>query len=143
MSFVDTNSILEQRLKNSWSRTPIKWPNQVFQPPEDTAHNPQPYIAFNHRGGGAEDLVLGSDNPWYRWHGIVIINVFVPENIGMATLRFYGDLIKTIFLQQPRAFQYLQSGIIRLFVPQVVEVGSVVGWMQVNVMVPYRRDSQV
>lgn len=142
MSFVDTRSALEQRFKLNWTRTPIKWANVRFEPPKDTANNPMPYVSFVLRSNGGEDITLGSYNPWYRWSGLIIISVYVPENLGMSTLTLYSDLIKKIYLDPPRDFQYLQSGVIRLLVPSVVEVGITAGWCQNNVMIPFRRDSQ-
>jgi hypothetical protein len=142
MSFVDAKIALEKRLKDSWTRTPIRWPNQPFVVPEDTLHNPQPYVAFVLRNNGGEDIVLGSDSPEWRWTGVVILQIFVPENSGTAILTLYADLIKTIYLQAPRDFQYQNSGIIRLYVPAVQEIGINNGWMQANVVVPFRRDAK-
>jgi hypothetical protein len=143
MSFVDTRSALEQRFKLNWTRTPIKWQNVRFEVPADVSNNPQPYVAFTLRGGEGADITLGSMNPWYRWSGLIIVSVFVPENVGMGLVTLYADLIKKIFLDPPRDFQYLQSGVIRLLVPQAVEIGIVAGWCQTNILTAYRRDAQV
>ena len=142
MSFVDTRSVLEQRLRNGWTRTPIRWQAVPFTIPADVHGNLQPYVAFTLRNGAAEDLVLGSNNPEWRFYGVVIVSIFVPEQTGLGLATFYGDLIKTIYLQTPRAFTYLNSGVIRLFVPQVTEVGTVAGWEQVNVITGFRRDAR-
>lgn len=141
MSVIDLAAALEIRLKSNWTRTPIKWPNLPFKPPEDISHNPQPYIAFMLRTGpDAEDIMLGSDNPEYRFRGLVIISIFTVENTGTALARLYANLIKDIFLVSPRDFVYLNSGIIRLLVPQILEIGTVEGWYQVNVLIPYWND---
>ena len=143
MSVADTRSILEQRLKLGWTRTPIFWQHTRFSPVEDVNHNPMPYIAFTLRNAtSAEDITLGSYNPWYRFRGVIIISIYVPENSGSSLLMLYADLIKKIYLDPPRDFSYQNSGVIRLLVPQIVEVGTTAGWSQVNVIIPFHRDAQ-
>ena len=131
---------LETRFSTGWTRTPIKWANVNFVIPTDVNHNPQPYVAFFLRNGTGEDIVLGSDAPEWRAHGLVMVNIFAPENIGMGLLRQYADIIRMLFLAQPRDFTYGNSGIIRLRVPTVNEIGIMAGWCQVNVLIPFSND---
>lgn len=143
MSLVDARAALEQRLKVGWNnRTPIKWENVRFDPPVNGSNNPQPYIAFTLRDGFAEDIALGSDNPIQRYTGTIIVQILVPEKTGMGLATQYSEFIKNIYLNPPRSFQYSASGVIRLFPPYAVTVGEVTGWMQVNVLVPFRRDAR-
>jgi hypothetical protein len=141
MSYVDTRIALETRLKDHWAQTPIKWENVRFDPPANGS-NAQPYIAFSIRDGAAEDIALGSWNPVQRYTGTVVVQVLVPEKTGMGLATQFGEFIKNIYLKPPRDFQYGASGLIRLFPPYLVTVGEAVGWAQINVLIPFRRDAR-
>ena len=144
MSYPNARTALELRLKNGWgTTTPIKWQNVRFDAPVDKNSNPLPYIAFILRSGVGEDITLGSDNPWQRWTGIVVIQIFTLENTGMKLATQYAETIKNIYLTQPRQISYLSSGIIRLFAPYATEVGNVSGYYQTNVTIPFKRDAQL
>ena len=144
MSLPHTRIALETRLKNSWGNTtPIRWENVRFDPPMDVNKNPRPYIACLIKNGRGSDITLGSDNPWTRWEGMVIVQIFVPEFIGTKLATQYAETIKNIYLALPRNIQYLNSGIIRLYAPYAVETGVVGGYYVVNVTTPFRRDSQL
>lgn len=141
MSDVDAKIALETKFKNGWTLTPIKWPDVRFDIPVNTQNNPQPYVAYIQRGGVAEDIVLGSDNPEQRYTGIIMIQIFTPEHAFTGLSTHYADLIKTIYLTPPRQLQYLTSGIIRFYAPYAVEVGNMAGWDQLNVITPFKRDA--
>lgn len=142
MSFVDERKAFEIRFNTGWTTTPIKWESVPFDPPVDATGNPRPYVAFNLRRNEGSDITLGSDSRWYRWTGVVIIEIFIPENRGPNLLDTYAESIKNIWLTTPREFQYGNSGIIRPGVPYILYVGNISGWEKSNVNVPYRRDAQ-
>lgn len=142
MSFVDERKAFEIRFAAGWTTTPIKWENIPFDVPVSASGNPTAYVAFNLRPGIGEDITLGSDSRWYRWTGVAIIEIFIPENSGPRLAATYAEAIKNIWLTNPREFTYGSSGIIRPGVPYQLYVGNMAGWDKTNVNVPYRRDAQ-
>jgi hypothetical protein len=140
--FVDQRSALENRLKIAWTATPIRWQNIPFDPPINGSNRPLPYIAFNLRNGVSEDIALGSANPWQRYSGVVVVQIFTPENTGMGLATQYGELIKDIYLSAPRQIMLPDNAIIRLFPPYMNEIGTIAGWNQVNVITPFKMDAQ-
>lgn len=141
MVYVDQRTALENRLKLAWTLTPIKWQAVPFDPPVNGSNRPLPYIAFVLRNGSSEDISLGSANPWQRYSGVVIVQVFTPELTGMGLATQYGELIKNIYLAAPRQIMLPDDAIIRLFPPYMTEVGTIAGWNQVNVTTPFKMDA--
>lgn len=138
---VDQRKALETRLKLGWVTTPIKWEEISFDPPVDATNKPLPYIAFVLRNGSSEDIALGSDNPWQRYAGVVMVHIFTPELTGIGLATQYGTLIKNIYLRAPRQIMLPNDAIIRLFPPHVNNVGTLAGYRQTNVIVPFKMDA--
>ena len=145
MSFRDANRCLEKVLDDGWLSTPKKWQNVPFDPPKDSNGNAEPYVAFAVFENEGINITLGSDNPWYRWTGLAIISVFVPENTGPDLARQYADTIKALFLMKSLSLTpgaVGTTGIVRTRVPRITQANDTDhGFYQVNVSVPYNREA--
>jgi hypothetical protein len=97
MSYADTRSCFEQLFSTHWTYTPIFWTNSPFDPPQDGNRNAEPYVAVTVREGSSEEITLGSENPWYRHSGIVIVQIFTLERTGSGLADGYADMVKGIF----------------------------------------------
>lgn len=101
MSFFDAIVAVEKLVKDNWATTPIQYENVPFTPAKDSSGNPRPYIALVLREtpliGGAE-ITLGSANPQFRWGGVIVTQVFIPENYSDRGLaKKYTDQLKGLF----------------------------------------------
>lgn len=133
MSFEDTDKAIEVRLSTNWSTTPIKYENAPF------VETVAAYVALFIRGGEGTQISLGSPSV-QRWPGLIILQVFVPENTGVRKAKEYADDLKPIF--DRAQFSSGNSGTITCRTASVETIGAKNGWCQVNVTVPFRRDVQ-
>lgn len=102
MSFRDCKIAFELFLKNHWTSTAIKYQDVPFDEQKDVDGNPKSYIALSIRETqdvGGSEITLGSDNPWYRWVGTAVIEIYVPEKKFPGVPWEYADQLKGIFKQ--------------------------------------------
>ena len=123
---------IEARLTDNFSAIPIKYENAPFK---ETA---AAYCAIFVRRGEGHQITLGPAPQLNRWAGLIIVQVFVPEDTGTQTAAGYCDSIADVFRRQE--FSAGASGLIRCRVPNVETIGTRDGWFQMNVEVPYIRD---
>ncbi len=133
MSFSDAAKAIESRLQTNWTTTPIKFENAPFT---ETA---SAYVALFLRDGEGTQISLGTP-ALRRWPGVIIVQVFVPEDTATRVARGYADTIGAIYDRQQ--FSTDSSGVITCGVPSVQLIGTRDGWFQMNVSVPYHRDKQ-
>lgn len=146
----ETEKVLRDYFEVNWTTTAIKWPRIPFDPRKTTQGNRLPYVSFIIREGqypGGGNVTLGSPEAsrFFRWSGIIVNEVFIPENnldAGLMT-RYLGMLTD---LWNMQTLLYVDSNgdqaTCRLRVPHSNEVGIVNGWDVHNLITPYIRDSQ-
>jgi len=66
--------------------------------------------------------------------GLIVIQVFTPINTGTVTARSYADTLAAIFDDQ--SFDDVVCG-----VASIANIGTSDIWYQMNITIPYRRDS--
>jgi hypothetical protein len=130
--FADERQAIEARLAANFSAIPIRYENAPFQEMATA------YCAVFVRRGAGNQITLGPAPQLNRWAGLIIVQVFVPEDTGTQTIAGYCDSIADVFRRQE--FSVGASGLIRCRVPNVTTVGTRDGWFQMNVEVPYIRD---
>lgn len=133
IGFADERQAIEGRLATGWNATPIRWENVPF--PEQAA----PYVALFILDGDGLQISCG-DIALRRWPGIIVMQVFVPEDKGTQLAKSYADQLGAIF--DRATFSSGQSGTIRCRIPSILSVGITNNWQQVNVRVPFIRDKQ-
>ncbi len=133
MSFEDAAKAIESRLQANWSTTPIKFENAPF------AETTSAYVALYIRDGEGNQVSLGTP-ALRRWPGLIIVQVFVPENTGTRKAREYADDIGPIFDRVQ--FSSGGSGTITCRTPSIDVIGLKFGWWQVNVTVMFSRNRQ-
>ena len=133
MSVADERKAIESRLAAAWATTPIRYENVPFAAPST------PYVALFILDGEGNQVSLGTP-ALRRWTGIIIVQVFVPQDTGTQIAKSYADTIGAIF--DRAQFSSGNSGTIRCRVPSVKSIGITNGWNQVNVSVPFIRDKQ-
>ena len=138
MSFVDERKAIESELNDNWTTTPIQWENVPFDIPSSSGVL-QPYIAMSLLPGEGEQIELGTV-PLYRWVGVIVIQIFVPEHhtSGPGLASQYAETLKAIFLR--KQLSQGSSGRILTRVPYMSVQGVVEGWYQVNLNTNYVRD---
>lgn len=123
MGIESDRAIIEQLLASNWATTDIAWDNVQYVPVIGTS-----YITAKIASGEDQFSTVQS----YKQIGLLVIQIFVPENVGSATARGYADTLAGFFRRVS------QSGIdFRL--PTTTIVGISNGWYQINLSVPYHR----
>jgi hypothetical protein len=133
MSFEATRVAIESRVQTNWTTTPIKFENVPFKETKDA------YVALFILEGEGQQVSLGTPAT-RRWPGVIIIQVFVPEDSGTKLAKTYADALAAIFDRVQ--FSSGNSGTISCRIPSVETVGAKDGWHQTNVTVPFKRARQ-
>lgn len=133
MSFEATRQAIEARLAANWTTTPIKFENVPFVETVD------PYLALFILDGEGNQITVG-DPVVKRWTGLILIQVFVPQDTGTKLARTYADSLGALFERQ--TFSAGASGTIRSRIASIQSIGVKDGWYQINVTVPFIRDKQ-
>ena len=133
MSFADERKAIESRLAAAWTTTPIRYENVPF------GATSSPYVALFVIDGEGQQISLGTP-ALRRWVGIIMIQVFVPQDTGTQLAKGYADTIGAIF--DRAQFSSGNSGTIRCRVPSIQSIGIQNGWHQINVSIPFIRDKQ-
>lgn len=135
MSFQDERSAIEKRFADNWTGTTaakVRYENAPFNQPKTGA-----WVALTIRDGIAQQASISSQ-PLNRYPGIVVIDIFVPENTGTDEARRLAELAAAIFRNVQ--FSAGSSGTITCRVPYVTTIGARDGWFQLAVTVNFYRD---
>lgn len=133
--FADERRAIEERLAAGFTAIPIRYENVPFQQTQT------PYCALFIRRGEGNQIELGAGPRLARWAGLIVVQVFVPEDTGTQVAAQHADSIAAVFHRQD--FSAGASGLIRCRVARVETIGNRHGWHQVNVVTPYIRDKSV
>ena len=121
--FADETDLEEHQI--AWEGVPFKKP----VPPAD-------HVEFYVIDGETLQNTIGSPaSNRFRTSGLVMVNVFTPQNLGKAPALAIAESVKAIF-QGVRL-----SDDILFFAGSIHTVGVFGGYLQVNVSVPFTRDS--
>jgi hypothetical protein len=126
MSFANERASIEARLNANWSTTTIDWENVDFNTPNNAS-----WIRLSIINGTSDYRVLEAKK---QHLGMIAIQVFTPINTGTSTIRGYCDTLAAIFDDQ--SFDDLVCG-----VASISNVGGSDVWYQINITIPYRRDT--
>ena len=133
--FAAERQAIESRMAANFTAIPIKFENVAFQEIQTA------YCAIFVRRGEGHLITLGPAPQLQRWAGIIVVQVFVPEDTGTQTIAGYADSIAAVWNRQE--FSAGASGLIRCRVAKVDTNGTRNGWYQMNVTTPYIRDKSV
>ena len=126
MSFANERTSIEARLNANWTTTTINWENVDFDTPNNAS-----WIRLSIINGASDYRVLEAKK---QHLGMIAIQVFTPVNTGTATVRGYCDTLAAIFDDQ--TFDDVVCG-----VASIANVGASDVWYQINISIPYRRDT--
>ena len=126
MSFASERTIIEERLADFWLDTPVSYGNIAFKEP-----NNKPWIRLNIINGAT---VYRAINYAKRYNGIINVQIFVPVKTGTNLQREYADVVVSMF--ESARFESVVCD-----TASVTTVGADAKWHQVNVDIPYWRDS--
>ena len=133
--FAAERQAIEARMAANFNTIPVRYENAPFREIKTA------YCALFVRRGDGHQITLGPVPQLNRWAGLIIVQIFVPEDTGTHAAAGYADSIADVFRRQE--FSVTGSGLIRCRVPNVQEVGTRNGWYQMNVTTPYIRDKSV
>lgn len=122
---------IARMFNDGWGETPIAWENMDFTPPSP----PAAYVQFSVLNGDANQATIGAPGSnIFRHVGMVSINVFTPESTGKAESLRLADMAAAIFRGRT------DDGL-RFKAPKATPLGVQDHYFQVNISVPFARDS--
>lgn len=132
MSSATINTELRTRY-NTWVDKPTltEFPNELFTPPNPVAY----WARFTVRLGEEYrmDIGTGTTGGTYRIPGVLIVQLFYPQNKGNGTVLLKADSLAA-------KFRNWCGTTITCEAATVEEIGITEGYYQVNVTVPFRQD---
>lgn len=126
MTFQAEKTAIEQFVSSNLTGTYLVFENQ--SQPNTVAD----WIRTNILNSDSQQISLGS-NPWFRYKGLVIFQIFTKPNIGSGRATQLADTITGLF-------RNTKIGAITFRPPRVDKIGEDGGWYQVNVSVPFFRE---
>lgn len=127
MSLVSELSIIESYFTDNWPYTSIAYQNVNFNP-----EALDEWVRISVLPASANQISLGS-NPYFRYRGVVAIQIFTKPGIGSRRSTELADYITSLF--RSKNISGIQFG-----VPEAHRMGAVNGWYQVNVNCSYYRE---
>ncbi len=128
MSFESARQYIEEHFSSGWLDTSIAYENVSFSPEEGT-----PWVRLTILDADSRQVSMGSTK-LYRNNGVIVVQIFVPENTGTGDARSMADQVAAIF----RGTQF--NGI-TCRAPSPRRVGTANGWYQLNVSIPFFFDT--
>lgn len=116
--------ILATHMRDSWTKTEIAWANT----PPKTIEN-KCWVRFTVLGGAQDVPCIGPQSPLTE-KGFAVVQVFAPGGAGDGMAGQLAD-------EAARLFRRFESGPLFCGVPEKKTVGTVNGWFQINVSVPW------
>lgn len=123
--------------------TEVAWPGRDYTPPTDQTS----WVRMSIIESDTFQHEIGTPCPQFREVGLIIFQVFTKADIGDGPARALADQIATIFRRQSISYTdgraLIEAPAIRVIGP---DAGNSTGgeggaWFQVNVSIPYKRDT--
>lgn len=132
MSSATINTELRTRY-NTWADKPsTEFPNELFSPPNPVAFWARFTVLL-----GEElrmDIGTGATGATFRIPGVLIVQLFYPQNQGNGTVLLKADSLANLFRNWCGTTITCEAA-------TVEEIGISEGYFQVNVTIPFRQDS--
>lgn len=128
--FKDQHDQLRARFNSQFSSLPIAWPNVSFTPPEPKSA----WVRFNVIDGEQKQTSIGNTTNNHRNVGLVVIQIFTPDNEGDSLALTTADTIAAIFRNWCGTTVHCRASSVKVIGPDGL------GWFQVNVTTPFQRD---
>ena len=130
--FEDERQVIEDHWDKNWNLTQTEYENTELENP------PGVYVALFIRSGSGDAHTLWTTSPRERFNGFVELQIFVPENEGLAQANRLLSSATAVFRR--KTLQKGNSGRIVFRQPIIRKIGDQDGRYQINVSIPYRRD---
>ena len=126
MSFENERIAIENHFEEFWNETPIAWENVAFDTPNNSA-----WVRLTILNGSSNYRTITGLK---RHLGIIDVQIFTKKDTGSSVGREYADTIGTIF--EGKKFSDVVCDI-----ASINTIGADSIWHQINVSIPYWRDS--
>jgi hypothetical protein len=123
--FESTKIALESRFADNWTHTSIKWSNILLN-----TKSLDEWVCINFVPDKSKIAQIGTNVSVYRYFGVIVVQIFVKPNIGLFRAKVLSDYVADIW----RTAQFSR---ITVDVPEIVDVGILNGWYQLNVQNQY------
>ena len=132
---VEENTAIRTLFNAGWAgATPVAYENEKFTPPNDAA-----FVSLVVRPDDAFQHEIGSTKVTFRQPGLIFVMIFSPPDKGNNAALVLADTAAEIFRRQSSTFT---DGRILYRAPSITALGITdEGYYQVNVVIPYIRDS--
>jgi len=135
MNFEEFREFTETRMNTEWLTTPIAFENTPDSTALISAKNAKsPWIRFVIRDGDGRLQTIGSNSRLDRYAGVLLISIFVAQQIGTKLAREHADSIAAIWRG------YSGASCVSFGTPFINIIGETDGWFQINVTVNFQND---
>lgn len=133
MTYEATHNVIRTRFAAQWgSTTTIAYANAEFRPPAaDTS-----WVRLTILDSESDQVSMGGNTNFYRHPGMIIVGIFTPLNGGDKLGLQYVDSVAAIF----RSYRDASTGL-RIFSPEIEQIGPEDKWYHINVRFYFERDS--
>lgn len=141
------SAAIRTRFAAEWaSRTPVSWPNKSFDPskvggdPNGAAASPYPWVRLTILPATAGVVSSGgAGGRRFRESGLIVVQVFVPENTGDGVAEVLASAACDVF----RAVEADGVRYAGPFgeAPRTRTIGNAGGYYQINAECPFTADS--
>lgn len=131
--WAEEKEIIAGLFSDAWTETAIAWPGKAFKTPDaDTVS----WVEFNILNGEASQQSTGAPGRnVFRHPGIVSLLIFTPARLGEEEALRLADLAAEVYRNET------SEPDIRFSAPSINKLGFVKNYHQVNVSIPFNRDS--
>jgi hypothetical protein len=133
--FADERRAIEARFSSMYTTTTVKYENVSFSKPSAS------WVSLYILNTEARRITLGDSTQIHRFPGMIVVNIFTPEDEGTQEAREIADTVSDIF--RDAQFSAGSSGLITCRTPSLDPVGTREGWYQVNVSTLFQRDKLI
>ena len=132
-NYLEEKNALAKIFADAWNETEISWPGKSFITPDADTES---WVEFYVNPGEASQASIGvPGSNLFRHPGIVSILVYVPEKKGEEEALRLADLAASVYRDNVSVPE------IRFNAPSINKRGVVDGYTQINVTIPFNRDS--
>ena len=127
MSLDTVRHVVETRISNNWTMTPVHWENVHYEPVPGQAYIAPVVLPAT---GDKASLGLFALN---RWTGILDIGIFFPRDTGSKPGNDIADALFELF------YNHTESGV-TFYTGYVAPTGITEEWNRLTMTIPFRFD---
>lgn len=127
MTYDANRKDIQDYVAANWSSTPV-----LYDSATPAVHQDE-WIRVGFRDFPAQQASIGGAAVKYRHFGMLLIEIYVTEQMGSGRATRYGDTLAGLFRGATVGDALFRAPVVR-------QIGRDEGWYRVNVEIPFQRD---